>query len=148
MWVIEWVLLHLRLSNMCGHGKMSFLILRTHYTSQELFSFLSSCVRLHLWPKRTKIYWKESLTFNVIVLADWGVEKWKILLILRKSISQHLKLFSCSFSFVSIYDYLLAFMGQWWYLLLMRLLYFKSRDWNKSLFTNKHHLFSFRFLGS
>jgi hypothetical protein len=83
----------------------------------------------------------------MIVLADWGVEKQNILLILRKSLSQLSKVFAC-FPFVSIYHYLLAFMGQWWYLVLMRLLYFKSRDWNNPLFTNKHHLFSFVFSGS
>lgn len=147
VWVSKLWLLHLRLYNMCRNGKNVIFNSQNLYLSETIL-FLSSCVRLHLWPKWTKLYWKESLTFNMIVLADWGIEKQKILFILRKSISQRSKLFSCSSPFVSIYHYLLVFMGQWWYLLLMRLPYFKSRDWNKPLFTNKHHLFSFGFLGS
>lgn len=141
-------LLHLKSYSIYRNGKMSFFIPR-NYTYQKLFYFSSSFRPLYDWngPKSIK---EKILIFNVIVLANQGAGgENRIYHCYKKNQSSNsLRCFSYLFPFVPICHYLLTSKGSAGIYLLMRLLYFGPRDWNKPLFTNKYHLFSFGLLGS
>ena len=137
-------LLHLRSCNIYRNGKchFSFLEMKPIRVCFHFFFLFET-----LWFKCTKIYWK--VIFNIIVLASQGAEKNEEMYHWCKEINlSNLSCFPCFFPFVPIYHYLLPSMGSAGIYLLMGLLEFKPKDWNKPFFTKRYHLFSFGLLGS